>query len=92
MPADYHHGVRVFELNNGTRPIRTVSTSIGGVACTAPDADPETFPLNTVVMLTGVSRYLDKAGTQGTLAKTLDGIKDQCEPVVYVVRVDEQWC
>jgi len=89
MPADYHHGVRVFELNNGTRPIRTIETSIIGVVCSADDADAATFPLNKPVMLVGASRYIGKAGTTGTLAKTLDAIKDQCEPVIYVVRVEE---
>ena len=32
MATDYHHGVRVIEINEGSRPIRTVST-----AGTAPD-------------------------------------------------------
>ena len=27
----YHHGVRVFELDDGTRPLRTVETSIVGL-------------------------------------------------------------
>jgi phage tail sheath protein FI len=27
---DYHHGVRVIEINEGTRPIRTVSTAVVG--------------------------------------------------------------
>lgn len=44
MPADYHHGVRVLEINEGTRPIRTVSTAVVGMVCTAADADPITFP------------------------------------------------
>ncbi len=89
MPASYHHGVRVFELNDGTRPIRTIESAIIGVVCTADDADATAFPLNTPVMLIGVSRYMDKVGTTGTLAKTLDGIKKSGEPVVYVVRVAE---
>ena len=28
MPTDYHHGVRVIEINEGGRPIRTVATAI----------------------------------------------------------------
>ncbi|WP_248696653.1 hypothetical protein, partial [Providencia rustigianii] len=27
MAQDYHHGVRVVELNEGTRPIRTINTA-----------------------------------------------------------------
>jgi hypothetical protein len=45
--ADYHHGVRVVEINDGTRVISTVSTAIIGMVCTAEDADAATFPLNT---------------------------------------------
>jgi hypothetical protein len=37
--ADYHHGVRVVEINDGTRVISTVSTAIIGMVCTAEDAD-----------------------------------------------------
>lgn len=87
--ADFHHGVRVIEESNGTRYIRTVSTSVIGMVCTADDADADTFPENTLVQLIGASRYLDKAGTTGTLYNALDAIKDQCEPMIYVIRVPE---
>jgi len=40
MPDQYHHGVRVLEINEGTRTIRTVSTAIIGLVATAPDALP----------------------------------------------------
>ncbi len=46
----YHHGVRVHELNEGTRPIRTVSTAVIGMVATAEDADPLLFPLDTAVL------------------------------------------
>ncbi|QEM80208.1 phage tail sheath protein [Halomonas binhaiensis] len=36
--SDYHHGVRVVEINEGTRPIRTISTSVIGLVATAPGA------------------------------------------------------
>lgn len=42
--SDYHHGVQVLEINDGTRVISTVSTAIVGMVCTASDADAETFP------------------------------------------------
>ncbi len=47
--SDYHHGVQVLEINDGTRVISTVSTAIVGMVCTASDADAETFPLNKPV-------------------------------------------
>lgn len=39
MAQDYHHGVRVVEINEGTRPITTVSTAIVGMVCTGISAD-----------------------------------------------------
>ncbi len=72
MAQDYHHGVRVVEVNDGTRTISTVSTAIVGIVCTADDADAATFPLNTPVLVTDVLTASGKAGKTGTLAKTLD--------------------
>ncbi|WP_241649678.1 phage tail sheath protein [Rosenbergiella collisarenosi] len=87
MAEDYHHGVRVVEVNDGTRTISTVSTAIVGIVCTADDADAATFPLNTPVLITDVLTASGKAGKTGTLAKTLDAIGDQSKPVTVVVRV-----
>lgn len=89
MATDYHHGVRVLEINEGTRPIRTVATAVVGMICTAQDADATVFPLNKPVLLTDVLTASGKAGEQGTLAKSLDAIADQASPVTVVVRVAE---
>lgn len=86
---EYHHGVRVVEINEGTRTIRTVATSVIGMVCTAADADAAAFPLNKPVLLTNVLTAIGKAGTQGTLAKALDAIADQVNTLTVVVRVDE---
>ena len=87
MAGEYHHGVRVLEINEGSRPIRTISTAVVGVVCTAEDADPTMFPLNTAVLLTNVQSAIAKAGTKGTLAPTLQAIADQTKPMTIVVRV-----
>lgn len=87
MAQDYHHGVRVTEVNDGTRTISTVSTAIVGVVCTADDADASMFPLNTPVLVTDVLTASGKAGESGTLARTLDAIGDQSKPITVVVRV-----
>ncbi|CDL80371.1 Major tail sheath protein XnpS1 of the Xenorhabdicin, a R-type bacteriocin (fragment) [Xenorhabdus cabanillasii JM26] len=87
MAQDYHHGVRVQEINAGTRTITTVSTAIVGLLATADDADPNTFPLNTPVLLTDILTASGKAGTTGTLAHGLRAIADQAKPVTVVVRV-----
>ncbi|CAQ43908.1 phage tail sheath protein [Stenotrophomonas maltophilia] len=89
MAQDYHHGVRVIELDGGIRPIRTVATAIVGIVCTASDADDTTFPIDTPVLLTDVRGAIAKAGTTGTLAGVLSAIADQSNPVTVVVRVDE---
>lgn len=83
MAQDYLYGVRALEINEGTRPIQTISTAIVGMVCTADDADSTIFPLNKPVLLTDVVT----AGESDTLARELDAIGDQAKPVTVVVRV-----
>ncbi|PSN05975.1 phage tail sheath protein [Siccibacter turicensis] len=87
--SDFHHGVQVVEINDGTRVISTVSTAIVGMVCTASDADPATFPLNVPVLITSVQSAIAKAGKKGTLSASLQAIADQSKPVTVVVRVAE---
>ncbi|MDD2059066.1 phage tail sheath protein [Pseudomonas sp. GD03860] len=89
MADEYHHGVRVLEINEGTRPIRTVSTAVVGMVCTAEDADATVFPLNTPVLITNVQSAVGKAGTKGTLAASLQAIADQTKALTIVVRIAE---
>ncbi len=89
MATEYHHGVRVIEINEGTRPIRTVSTAVIGLVATADDADADYFPANKPKLITNVMEAIGKAGTTGTLAKALDAIADQTKPVIVAVRVPE---
>lgn len=86
MAGEYHHGVRVVEINEGTRPIRTISTAVIGMVCTAEDADETVFPLNKPVLLTDVLTAVGQAGDTGTLAKSLDAIADNASPFTVVVR------
>lgn len=89
MATQYHHGVQVTEINEGTRAIRVVSTSVIGLVATADDADTDTFPLDTPVLISNGTAALGQAGTSGTLARSLDAIFDQTTPVMVVVRVAE---
>jgi len=89
MPEQYHHGVRVVQIATGTRPIRTVQTGIIGLVATADDADADAYPLNKPVLIAGKRSMIGKAGTTGTLKKTLETIFKQIAPVVVVVRVAE---
>ena len=87
--SDFHHGVQVLEINDGTRVISTVATSIVGMVCTSSDADAATFPLNEPVLITNVQSAIAKAGKKGTLSASLQAIADQSKPVTVVVRVAE---
>lgn len=89
MTTTYHHGVRVVEINEGTLPIRTVSTAVIGLIATADDADAATYPLNIPVLITNIQTAIGKAGTTGTLKRTLQAISLQTNPVTIVVRVAE---
>lgn len=89
MSTEYHHGVRVLELTEGTRSIRTISTAIIGLIATASDADAAMFPYDTPVLVTNVRSAVAKAGKLGTLAKSLEAIAEQCLPVTVVVRVPD---
>lgn len=64
---EYHHGVRVIEVNEGTRTIRTVATSIIGMVCTAPNALPGTKATQTLTAVSGddVTYTAKDAGTDG---------------------------
>ena len=88
MSTEYHHGVRVFEVDEGGATIRVVSTAIIGIVATAPQADPVAFPLNTPVLLTNPGGSIGKAGATGTLAKALKAISQQAQAVTIVVRVE----
>lgn len=85
--ADRHHGITAKEYTQGMRSISDISTAIIGIVATADDADAETFPLNQPVFYTSAYAILDKAGKKGTLYKALDGIIDQADAQIVVVRV-----
>jgi len=89
MPTEFHHGVRVVELDDLVRPIRTVETAIIGLVATAADADATIFPENRPALVTDLRSAAASAGTTGTLAKVLDAIADQANAVTVVVRVPE---
>lgn len=87
MSASRHHGVTANEYTRGVRSISDTSTAVIGMVCTADDADNATFPLNTPVFHASAYHVLDKAGESGTLAKSLDGIIDQADAQIVIVRV-----
>ena len=85
--ANRHHGITANEYTEGVRSISDISTAIIGMVCTAEDADAKVFPINTPIFATSAYDLLAKAGTKGTLAKSLDAIVDQADAQVVIVRV-----
>lgn len=73
--SDYHHGVQVLEINDGTRVISTVSTAIVGMVCTASDADAETFPLNKPVAEFSISLATGRADIYTETPVKVSGFK-----------------
>lgn len=88
MADTYHHGIRVIEINDGTRPIRSIATAVLGLVATADDADDSVFPLNTPVLLTNLQTAVGKAGTKGTLKTALQTMANQANAMCVVVRVE----
>jgi uncharacterized protein len=85
----FYHGVQVIELDGGTRPIRTVRSSVIGIIGTAPNCDAQAFPLNKPVLIAGSRKEAAKLGTEGTLPDAIDGVYDQCGAMVIVIRVED---
>ncbi|CAM5399235.1 hypothetical protein AFEL58S_02009 [Afipia felis] len=84
------HGIETIENDFGGRPVKTVKSSVIGLCCTAPDADPANWPLNKPILITGergVPKGLDSAG--GEMKDSLDAIFDQASATVLAVRVEE---
>lgn len=82
----YHHGVRVAEISDGKRSIRTISTAIIGVVCTASDADATAFPLDQPILITNVAaRPVPKAHCDARWKPS----PNQCKPIIVAVRVAE---
>lgn len=89
MTDAFFHGVRVRENTDLVTAINDIDSTVIGIVGVADDADPDTFPLNTPVLITRVNNVLGKAGKTGSLYKSLKAISDQCSPKVIVVRVAE---
>ncbi len=89
MSETRFHGARVKENTDLVTAINDIDSSVIGIVATADDADSDAFPLNKPVLITRVANVLGKAGTTGTLYKTLKAISDQTSPKVIVVRVAE---
>lgn len=89
MSTAYHHGARIEETTDSPLTLKTVSTAVIGIVATGTDADANTFPLDTPVLLTQAKDGIASAGIKGTLAKALQDIDNQVRCPIIVVRVLE---
>ncbi|MEG2268830.1 MAG: hypothetical protein RSC68_31425, partial [Acinetobacter sp.] len=87
--AEFHHGITGRETASGKIPIRDAATAVIAMLAFADDADEETFPLNTPVLVTSINRVLPKAGTTGNLRKNLEIIAQITSPTLVVIRIDD---
>ena len=88
MPDYFLHGCEVSQVDDGLRPIRTVKSSIIGFVGTAPDADADTFPADTPVLVTG-PRMAALLGDAGTLKDAFTAAYSQGVNALVMVRVAE---
>lgn len=95
MATSYFHGTRVFKRDEQARPISVEDYSSIGALIVAPNADEDTFPLNTpVTLFTTETAKIQKLGTGGNVDAVFSAINDQTDEYftaaeVTVVRVAE---
>lgn len=60
--TDFLHGVKIMEMEEGSRNIAMMSSSVIGVIGTAPEAKEEDFPINIPVLIAGSQTEAAKLG------------------------------
>lgn len=85
MPDTFLHGVEVIEIDDGSRPIKTVKSSVIGLVGTAPKG-----PINTPILILGSRKQaVELFGNDQsfTIPAALDAIFDQAGAMVVVINV-----
>jgi len=89
VTVQYLHGIETIELDSPSGPVETVKSNVIGLIGTAPNADPDIFPLNTPVPVFADALKAGQLKSDGTLLDAVDAIYSQKSAVVVVVRVAE---
>jgi uncharacterized protein len=89
VTIQYLHGIETIELDSPSGPVETVKSNVIGLIGTAPNADPDIFPLNTPVPVFADALKAGQLKSDGTLLDAVDAIYSQKSAVVVVVRVAE---
>lgn len=87
----YHHGITATETSNITPIMQSVSMSTIALISTSIDADDDKYPLDTPVLLTGITTDdVTKAGAKNTLlSQCLQTIKSIQNTNIVVLRLSE---
>lgn len=85
--SQFLHGVETIEVPSATQPITINKLATVGIVGTAPDADPDIFPLDTPVLLTSAPQKAASLGANGTLLAAVRDAYAEGAGAVIVVRV-----
>ncbi len=85
--SQFLHGVETIEVPQATQPITINKLAVGAIVGTAPDADPDVFPLDTPVLLTSAPQKASKLGATGTLLPAVRDFYAEGGGACHVVRV-----
>lgn len=89
MAITYLHGLETIEVESAFGLVETVKSNVIGLTGTAPNADPEMFPLNTPVAVFADQLKASNLKSEGTLLDAVDAIYAQKSAVVVVNRIAE---
>lgn len=96
MASGFLHGAEVQTLAGAMQSAATIDASVIGIVGTAPYADPEKWPLNTPILISGNDTTLigslttnapANTGDVGTLFPAFSDMTEECSPIVVAVRV-----
>ncbi|WP_333696103.1 phage tail sheath subtilisin-like domain-containing protein [Phaeobacter italicus] len=84
-----HHGTRLKESKETPVLVKYAPTAVVGLVGTAPDADPDKFPLNKPILLKGRISEAAGLGDSGTLMDAIKSVFYHVGAYVVFVRVAE---
>jgi phage tail sheath protein FI len=88
MTEAFLHGQEFIELNDGIRPVKINKSAVVGVIGTAPDADPDLWPLDQPKLILNEPRKAATLGASGTLLASIKQVFAEGGGAIVVSRVD----
>jgi uncharacterized protein len=87
MPETFLHGVELLEVDTGSRPIRSVRSSVIGLV--GGGNNHADFPLDTPVLITSAKDVKEKLGASSWLGNAIENVFKQGSALVVAVRTDD---